>query len=255
MARQLIKLFFACLLFILNSQLARGQTNLSTNSKSPKNHWSVDLLSGVQANYFTDEQPHHFITGGFNTTVQATRWFGNRWGISALAGYAGNGGGLVSFYDQTWLGFDPSITFKNVKQSTWVLHSLEQGIALNYKIRAKAGWGLELYGAPLLAINLAEWEKYEKTGDLLPQNGSAGVIATITNRQYTDKFEPYWWSLRGGLRLSLPLKKHQFMIDAGFTNGITPANFSYSYINTAGIQGNIRTNSFKLAIGYRFGRH
>lgn len=255
MIRQFYKLFCTCVLFLLSLTLALGQTT-SKNSdiKLIDSKWSFDLITGVQSNYFTNEQPHRFSIPGFHFHLQANKVITPKISISGSTGYAGAGGGLVSFYDQTWLGFDPTITFKNVKQSTWLLHTLESSIGINYTIKPLNNWGIEFYASPIWSINLSEWEKYEKTGDLLPQNSGPGVIATITNRQFTNKFEPYWFSVRAGARILLPIKRQSLLIDFGFTNGLTPANFSYSYINTPGIQGNIRTNAFKLGLGYRFSK-
>lgn len=255
MIRQFYKLFCTGILYLLSLKLALGQTkDKNRDIKLTANKWSFDLVAGVQNNYFTNEQPHRFSIPGFHFIVQVNRRIAPKISISGSTGYAGSGGGLVSFYDQTWLGFDPSITFKNVKQSTWLLHTLESTIGINYSLKSMNQWGVEIYANPVWSINLSEWEKYEKTGDLLPQSSGPGVIATITNRQFTDKFEPYWFSVRAGARILLPVKKQSLLVDFGFTNGLTPVNFSYSYINTAGIQGNIRTNAFKISLGYRFSK-
>jgi len=98
----------------------------------------------------------------------------------------------------------------------------------------------------------SEREKYEKTGNLLPGvNNSRGVVATINGYQYVDKFEPYWWSVTSGLQIGLPVKGSQeILIDFRFVNGVTPMQYGNSYVGIPGIQGDIRTNSFRLGLGY-----
>ncbi|MFM9500738.1 hypothetical protein ACKI1Q_45140, partial [Streptomyces galilaeus] len=84
------------------------------------------------------------------------------------------------------------------------------------------GWNIRLYAAPQLAINLGEWEHYQKTGYMIaPSQGQIPVIGTIEGKQFTDYFEPYWFSIMGGARFELPLTHHAFLIDLRFVNGIT----------------------------------
>ena len=64
-------------------------------------------------------------------------------------------------------------------------------------------------------------------------------------------FQPYWWSITGGLQIGLPIKKSQeLLIDFRFVNGISPVLYDYSYLGIPGIQGNLRTNSFRVGLGY-----
>jgi len=241
--------------------LARGQSPPGTAKPSDilQSRWSLGVSAGGNFNYFTDEQPHRAVSPGFNGQVRVDYNLNKKlknFSIIGSLGYAGTGGNLVSFYDQTFFGFDPTLSFKNVKQSTWVLHTLESSLGLSYKVPLKTAWKLQVYAAPVLSINMGEWERYQKTGNLLVVDGfpNGGIIGTVTNRQFTDKFEPYWWSVKAGAVLSLPLKKNMVTVDLGFVNGTSPANFGYSYINTPGIQGNIRTNSVRLAFGYHFNK-
>lgn len=223
-------------------------------TKEPKplsKHWSFQATAGMQANYFTDEQPHSAVAVGFNGQFRINYAFKKKWGVFAEGGYAGNGGVLVSFTDATNLGFDPTIQFKNTKQSAFLIHSLESSLGLSYRETLKAGWKIRLYAAPQLAINLGEWEHYEKTGYMItPLPGQTPVIGTIEGRQYTDYFDPYWFNIMGGVQLELPVKRNAFLIDFRFVNGITPVRWDYSYIHSPGIQGNIRNNSFRLGVGY-----
>lgn len=218
----------------------------------PVPRWRLQATAGSAFNYFTDEQPHTGINVGLTAHVRLNYSLPKHFSLFAESGYAGTGGTLTSFKDDTWLGFDPSITFQNTKQSSYIIHSLESSVGAAYSIISKALWSVKVYVAPTLSLTLGEWENYEKTGNLLPGvSGSRGVIGTINGKQYVDKFEPYWWGVTSGIQIGLPVKKSQeILIDFRFVNGTSPVLFDYSYIGIPGIQGNIRTNSFRLGLGY-----
>ena len=218
----------------------------------PVPRWRLQATSGASFNYFTNEQPHTGTNFGMTAHVRLDYSLPKHFSLFAESGYAGTGGSLTSFKDDTWLGFDPSITFQNTRQSSFIIHSLESSVGAAYTLISKALWSVKVYVAPTLNVTLSEWESYEKTGNLLPGvSRSRGVVATINGNQYVDRFEPYWWSVTSGLQIALPVKKsQQILVDLRFVNGITPAQFDYSYVGVPGIQGNIRTNSFRLGLGY-----
>lgn len=218
----------------------------------PVPRWRLQGTAGATFNYFTDEQPHTGINLGPTAHVRLNYSLPKHFSLYAETGYSGTGGTLTTFKDDTYLGFDPSITFQNTKQSSYLIHSLESSVGAAYSIVSKKLWSVKVYVAPTLNITLSEWEKYEKTGNLLPGvSNSRGVVATINGTQYVDKFEPYWWSVTSGLQFGLPVKGFQeLLIDLRFVNGITPIQYGNSYLGIPGIQGDIRTNSFRLGFGY-----
>ncbi|MBY0479941.1 MAG: outer membrane beta-barrel protein [Chitinophagaceae bacterium] len=242
-----ILLQWAMLLLLLNA---------NAQQKKLSKHWSFQITTGAQFNYFTDEQPHRSISAGTNAQFRINYALKKGWGLFAEGGYAGTGGNLVSFTDNTFLGFDPTIQFKNGKQSDFVIHTLESSLGLSYTIPTKLSWKLKVYAAPQWNVNLGEWERYEKTGAMLTLKPTdPTVIGTIQGQQFTDLFEPYWFSALGGLQFELPIKRNAFLVDFRFVNGLSPARYDYSYINKSGIQGNIRTNSFRVAVGYLIPGH
>lgn len=218
----------------------------------PVPRWRLQATAGASFNYFTDEQPHTGINLGATTHLRLNYSLPKHFSLFAETGYAGTGGTLTTFKDDTYLGFDPSITFQNTRQSSYVINSLESSVGAAYSIVAKGLWSVKVYVAPTLNITVSEWEKYEKTGNLIPGvSNSRGVIATISGNQYVDKFEPYWWSVTAGLQFGLPIKKSQeILIDFRFVNGFTPVQYGNSYVGIPGIQGDIRTNSFRVGLGY-----
>ncbi len=218
----------------------------------PVPRWRLQATAGTAFNYFTDEQPHRGINVGLSGHLRLDYATSKHFGLFAETGYVGAGGTLTSFKDDTWLGFPATITFQNVKQSSYIIHSLESSVGAAYSFVVKGSWSVKVYVAPTLNITMSEWESYEKTGNFLPPiTDSRGVIGTISGKQYVDMFEPYWWSVTSGIQIGLPVKKHQeFILDFRFVNGTSPVLFDYSYLGIPGVQGNLRTNSFRVGIGY-----
>lgn len=226
-----------------------------TKPDSP-NKWRLEATAGVSINYFTDEQPHTGMDVGGTSHLRLAYASSKHFSWYAETGYAATGGSLTKFTDLTSLGFDPTITFKNVKQSNYLIHSLESSVGAAYSVSTKGLWSVKVYVAPTLNITMGETENYEKTGNLLSGvDNFPGVIATINGNQYVDKFKPYYWGFTTGLQLSLPLnpkkaKQQDLLVDFRFVGGLTSVLDDYSYIGTTGVSGNIRTSSFRLGLGY-----
>ncbi len=218
----------------------------------PDPRWRFQIGAGAAINYFTNEQPHSGMNLGGVANVRLNYATSKNFSLFAETGYAGAGGSLTKFTDLSYLGFDPTITFKNVKQSSYLIHSLSSSIGMGYTFFTKQNWTIKLYAAPTLNITLGETEQYEKTGNLLTGvSNFPGIIATINGSQNVDKFKPYWWGVTTGLQVGLPIKKMQELyIDFRFSGGLTSVLDDYSYIGTKGVSGNIRTNSFQLGVGY-----
>lgn len=214
--------------------------------------WRLQVNAGAAVNYFTNEQPHTGINIGFLSGIQLSYATSKHFGLYAQTGYAGAGGSLTKITDLSYLGFDPTITFANTKQSSYLLHSLASSLGFYYTVVSKQNWSFKIYAAPTLNITLGETEQYEKTGNLLTGvSGFRGVIATITGAQYVDKFKPYWWGLQTGVQFGLPLKKrNELLLNFQYNGGLTSVLDDYSYIGVAGVSGNIRTNAFTVGIGY-----
>lgn len=218
----------------------------------PDPRWRLQATAGATFNYFTDEQPHTGMDVGGTMHLRLDYSVPSHFSFYAETGYAAAGGSLTKFTDDSWLGFDPTITFKNVKQSNYLIHSLESSVGAAYTIGTKGLWSVKVYVAPTLNITLGETENYEKTGNLLTGvSNFPGIIATINGNQYVDKFSPYWWGFTSGLQFGLPVTKNQqVLIDFRFVGGLTPVLDDYSYIGTEGVSGDIRTNSFRVGLGY-----
>jgi hypothetical protein len=115
---------------------------------------------------------------------------------------------------------------------------------------------ISVYAGPSISFVFNEFEKYEKTGYLLPPSATStmGVMNTIRNRQFIDYFEPQWVSINSGLSLNYNVNKRgSILMDFRFSNGVTPVRFGQSYMTGNPLfRGNIRTNNVRIALGYTY---
>jgi hypothetical protein len=218
---------------------------------------TLSLLGGVSNNYFTDEQPLRSNNIGYVVNARAAYSFNKHWGLQFDANIAASGGKLLTFRDDRNLGFDPTITFVNSKLSSYYLHNMEFGIAPKYSFGPFDKMNISVYAGPSISFVFNEWEKYEKTGYLLPPTSTGAslpVMNTITNRQFIDYFEPQWVNLNAGLSLNYSVNKRgSIIMDFRFSNGITPVRFGQSYMTGNPLFiGNIRTNNVRIALGYTY---
>jgi hypothetical protein len=217
---------------------------------------SLSLLGGVSNNYFTDEQPLRSNNIGYVVNGRVNYKINKHWGLQFDANIAASGGKLLTFRDDTYLGFDPSITFSNSKLSSYYIHNMEFGIAPRYSFGPFDNMLISVYAGPSISFVFNEFEKYEKTGYLLPPSATStmGVMNTIRNRQFIDYFEPQWVSINSGLSLNYNVNKRgSILMDFRFSNGVTPVRFGQSYMTGNPLfRGNIRTNNVRIALGYTY---
>jgi hypothetical protein len=227
-----------------------------SNDNKAVSRLSLGFTAGIANNYFTNEQPLRANSIGYAFNLRGKYKLKKNWGIQAEVIMASSGGKLLTFRDDTYLGFEPTITFKNSKLSDYHIHNVELAIAPTYNFKLNDKLSLDIYAGPSVSILYNEWESYQKTGFLLvPSTANpSGIIGTITNRQFVDYFEPYWFNIVGGANVSLSVSKRGAVVmDYRFANGITPVKFGQTYVtNNPLFRGNIRTNNFRLSLGYQY---
>ena len=207
------------------------------------------LTNGISVNNFTYDQPHNgmnlgYTGGGFIDRTLGTK---NRLRLRLNLGYTGAGGQLTTFKDDTRYGFDNMFTFKNAKQSSYLLHSVDSWLSLFYQKQTKNDWKYYVGLGAGMENKFFETERYQKTGEFI-----TGIYGTVQDQQFTNRFENYWFNgnLTAGIELPTS-KKVNFIIEARYLYGLTAARNNYSYIEFDGVMGEVRTNAFQLTLGVR----
>lgn len=110
-----------------------------------KNKLDVGASGGLSLNSFATAQPQ----AGFNTGAAAGLSINYKFfrglGVQLEANFLQQGGQLISFKDDTRYGLPESFETKNVKNSSYILNSIEIPLLLNYTFKLKQSWKPAIY--------------------------------------------------------------------------------------------------------------
>ena len=204
------------------------------------------IANGISVNNFTYESPHTGLNLGYTANGFIDRTIGKNLKLRLTVGYTQAGGTLTSFKDDTRYGFDPMFTFKNTKESSYLLHTVDSWLSMFYEKRTDNNWSYYIGAGAGMANKLGEYEKYEKTGEFI-----SGIYGTVENKQFSNRFENYWFNSNFTAGIQLPTKKFNLFVEGRYILGITSVRPNYSYIEFDGVNTEIRTNAFQLTMGAR----
>ncbi len=237
---------------VLLTHLSFAQSKPKEHDKKPvhflENKLQVGVSGGLSLNHFTQEQPQTGFnmgaTAGLLVHYAAYKGFGIQLEINWLQ----QGGQMISFKDDTQLGLPESFETKNVKNSSYLLNSIEVPLLINYTFKIKQTWKPTIYTGGSFAHNFNVTENYQKTGDLLP---GENIIATAHGSQnVTSAFTRNRLNFIVGSNIKLPLYANiLLLLDFRYLIGLTAARENYSYMDKAGFGSDVRTNSFISKIG------
>lgn len=232
--------------FRMNGQetASTSVTSTSTLPSTAVSKWGWGIQNGLSLNSFTNEQPHTGYNVGYTGGFFIERNLGKNFYTRATVGYTGAGGELVTFKDDTRYGFDPMFTFKNVKQSNYLLHSVDTYIDFIYKRKTSANWSYYVGLGGGMANKFGEYEAYDKTGEFI-----TGIYGTVYNKQFTNRFENYWFNGNALMGISVPTKKFDLFFETKLILGLTSVRPNYSYIEYEGVTGALRTNALQFTMG------
>lgn len=230
---------------ILPKNQVKAQTS-SAPTQAPTSLYGWGLASGISVNNFTYESPHTGINLGYTANGFVDRTIGKNLKLRLTVGYTQAGGTLTTFKDDTRYGFDPMFTFKNTKESSFLLYSIDTWLSMFYEKKTAQNWSYYAGIGGGMANKMGEYEKYEKTGEFV-----TGVYGTVENKQFTNRFQRNWFNSNITAGIQLPTKKFNLFVEARYILGITSVRPNYSYIEFDGVESEIRTNAFQLTVGAR----
>nr|WP_260409385.1 porin family protein [Pedobacter cryoconitis] len=244
-------LTLATTISLTNVAIAQGiQKKEHTNkfTDSLKNRIEVGINGGLSLNQFTKGQPQTSSNTGYTAGLLINYRLPKNLSLQLEINALQQGGRMIRFKDDTRIGLPESFNSKNVKNSSYLLNSIEVPLLINYTFKIKPTWKPSVYLGGSYAYTYNVSEKYQKTGDLLP---GEDIIATVSGSQNaTNLFNTSRFNLIVGANAKLPLiYKFMLLIDFRYLKGLTPARENYSYIEKTGFGSDIKTNSFLTRIG------
>lgn len=246
-------------LLLLFSLLLISKTSSSQNVKVKGNikhqhdtmKLELGISSGLTVNNFSDEQPHTGINLGYTGGLSFRYIFYKGFSLQVETNYIQKGGQLIRFKDDTRYGAPESFNSKNVKNSSFTLHSVDIPLLLNYTFKINQTWKPSIYAGGSFTYVAGATERYEKTGNLLP---SEDIIATVTGYQnVVGEFEKTHYNSLIGSSIQVPFLKRSFiLLDFRYVAGLTAAKKDFSYMEKAGFGVDVRVNSFIMKAGIIF---
>ncbi|RYE27281.1 MAG: PorT family protein [Sphingobacteriaceae bacterium] len=241
---------FLPILFLPRLSAAQQQVK-KQQSKSAffsTDHLEVGASGGLSLNSFATAQPQAGSNTGVVGGLSANYKFFKGLGLQLETNFLQQGGQLISFKDDTRYGLPESFETKNVKNSSYILNSIEIPLLANYTFNLKQTWKPTVYTGASFAHTFNVTENYQKTGDLL---AGEDIIATAHGSQnVTGVFKSNRLNFIVGANVKLPLyAKLKLLVDFRYLVGLTAAREGYSYMEKAGFGSGVFTSSFISKIG------
>ncbi|RYY08071.1 MAG: PorT family protein [Sphingobacteriaceae bacterium] len=243
---------FGFLLLILLPDLSAAQQKVKKQDIKQtffsQNQLEVGVSGGLSLNSFATAQPQSGFNTGITAGLSVNYKFFKGLGLQLEADFLQQGGQLIRFKDDTRYGLPESFETKNVKNSSYILNSIEIPLLVNYTFNIKQTWEPTIYTGASFAHTFNVTENYQKTGDLL---AGEDIIATANGSQnVTGVFKSNRVNFIAGGNIKLPLyARMQLLLDFRYLAGITAIKNNYSYMDKAGFGTDVRTNSFISKIG------
>ena len=250
--RRIYLLLFS-LLLIFQVSFAQKQ-KIKKDNTTPINNdakFEMGITSGLAINNFSENQPHTGINLGYTGGLSFNYYFYKGISLQLETNYVQKGGQLLRFKDDTRYGMPETFDSKNVKNSSYILHSADIPLLLNYTFKIKQTWKPSVYVGGGLTYISGVTERYQKTGNLLP---GEDIIATTSGFQnVTGGFEKHHWNGVVGSNIKVPFVKSSFLqLDFRYVKGLTAAKKQFSYMEKEGFGEDLFTNAFISKIGIIF---
>lgn len=237
-------------IFLTNVSIAqnRVEKNIDQTTQSLPNKFTVGITGGLSLNQFTKGQPQTGLNTGYTAGALINYKLNKDLSIQLETNFLQQGGQMIRFKDDTRIGLPESFDTKNVKNSSYLLNSIEVPLLIAYTFNIQQAWKPTVYVGGSYAYNLNVRETYQKTGNLLPNED---IIATANGAQYaTNTFNNSRFNFITGANVKLPLYSNlMLLLDFRYLMGLTSARNNYSYIEKLGFGSDIKTNSFISKIG------
>ena len=233
---------FFCLLFFAISVSAQDETATVTKIQ-------YGIKVGTTLSTFSSEQPHNNYKPGFIGGVFVSYRLSDNMALQLEPSYMQQGGNLISIYDYTmFLVPDPPFLLE-IREQKITFHNVEIPLLLKYE---KTVGRLNLFGVagPSLGINFSSNTR---------TNVSARSLDEIpiyynfyTEENITSSIELLQYGVVGGIGFETPVGKHSLIFDVKYRYGLNKTYPGYSYLGIYQIQGDLKTNSFYVTLGFGF---
>lgn len=244
--RNMMRNSFSLMCFLLLAFSVSGQEE-TTSASVGKIHFGIK--AGTTLSSFSAEQPHTnfkpgLIVGGFISYDLS----GNL-ALQLEPSYMQQGGSLVSIYDYlTFQVYDPPF-FIEVRDQKVTFHNIDIPLLLKYK-KNIGGLNLFVVAGPSIGLNFDAVTKNEVSARSLDQIPIYYHFYEEDN--ITSSMKLLQYGATGGIGFETPIGKHTLVFDMKYRYGLNKTYPGYSYLGIYQVQGDLKTNSFYVTLGFGF---
>jgi hypothetical protein len=239
-----------CLLLLSYSVSAQDVTgNEASGTAVTGKKIQFGIKVGTTLSKFSEEQPHTnfkpgLIVGGF-----VSYKLSNLLALQLEPSYMQQGGNLISVFDPTLLSYKDYPYSVEVKDQRITFHNID--IPLLLKVE-KNILGLNVFAVAGPSIGLNFYSKTENSVSAR-SNGDIPVYYDFYQEEnITSNIKLLQYGVVGGIGFNTPIGKHTLIIDMKYKYGLNKTYKGYSYLGIPQVQGDLKTNSFYITLGFGF---
>jgi hypothetical protein len=246
-------LSLVCLLLLTFS--VSGQetvTNEGTGNEVTVKKIQFGIKVGTTLNRFSSEQPHNnykpgLIAGGF-----VSYKLSNLLALQLEPVYMQQGGNLISVYDPSlYLLTDYPFSIL-VKDQKITFHNIDIPLLLKAE-KSIRGLNVFCVAGPALALNVQSVTKNNVSARSGVSSGTIPVYYDYYEEEtITSNIEFLQYGVIGGIGFNTPIGKHTLIFDVKYRYGINKTYKGYSYLGIPQVQGDLKTNTFYITLGFGF---
>jgi hypothetical protein len=234
-----------CLLLLAFSVSAQDETGTEATVKKMQ----FGIKVGTTLSSFSSEQPHNnfkpgLIAGGF-----VSYKLSGSLALQLEPSYMQQGGNLISILDYPlFLVQDPPFLLE-IRDQKVTFHNIDIPLLLKFE---KSIWGLNVFAVtgPTIGINFNAETKNSvsaRSFDNIPV-----YFHFYQEENITGNMELLQYGAVGGIGFETPVGKHTLIFDMKYRYSLNKTYPGYSYLGIYQIQGDLRTNSFYITLGFGF---
>jgi hypothetical protein len=232
-----------CLLLLAFSVFGQDEETVTLN----KIRFGVKV--GTTLSSFSEQQPHTnykpgFIAGGFLSYELS-----NSLALQLEPSYIEQGGNLISIFDYPmFLIPDPPFILK-IRDQRVTFHNIDIPLLLKYETTIL---GLKVFGVagPSIALNINSETKNDVSARSL--DNVPIYYNFYEEENITSNIEFLQYGITGGIGFETPLGNHSLIFDMKYRYSLNRTYPGYSYLGIYQVQGDLRTNSFYVTLGFGF---
>lgn len=204
---------------------------------------------GTTLSRFSSEQPHNNIKVGLSAGAFVSYPLSASLDLRLEPAYMQQGGKLISVFDYGLFLMNDAPYALEVRDNKITYNNVEIPLLIRYK---KSIGGLNVFAVvgPSIGLN---FKTITKTNISARSWESVPVYVNFYREEdITSNIEMLQYGAVGGIGFETPVGTHNLIFDIRYRYGLNKTYPGYSYLGIYQIQGDLKSNSVELSLGFSF---